>query len=111
MKHTFYTPDQANNSTRFCNQKHIRRQTHSLSNERLTFLDGESLGDVDIYSETGDTRRKVRRIVEKRICQDLYRRNKAASYNDNYGRYNEKHRVSNSLKNIYGGFPSSTYAA
>ena len=111
MRNTAYTPSCICRSSRFCEQKHIRRQTRALSDERLDFLDGASLGDVDIFIETGDTRRKVRRIVEKRICQDLYRRNKAASYNDNYGRYNEKHRVANSLKNIYGGFPGSAYAA
>lgn len=112
MRNTSYTTDCNNNSISFSKQKHILRQTNALASEKLCFLDGANLGDVDLYCEKGDTRRKVRRIIEKRVCQSLYRRNKAASYNDNFGRYNEKHRVANSLKNLYGSYyESSEYAA
>lgn len=103
MRYTCNTSDSYRNTkVFFCETKHIRRQTNALASERLDFLDGTNLGDLDIAVETGETRHKIRRIIEKRICQDLYRRNKAASQNDNYGRYNEKHRVSNSFRNIYG---------
>lgn len=110
MRYANTTSDSAN-AYRFSEKKHIRRQTAALASERIAFLDVESLGDIDVYGEDGDTRRKVRRIVEKRVCQSLYRQSRAGVC-DNYGRYNEKHRVSNHLKNLYGGFPSSyDYAA
>lgn len=91
-----------NTKVRHCDKKHIRRETNALAGEKLSFLDGISLGDLDFCIESGETRRKVRRIIEKRVCQSLYRRSKAASWDSNYGRYNEKHRVSNSFRNIYG---------
>ena len=99
-----YTSNTSCNSSkiRFSETKHIRRQTHSISCEKLSFRDGAFLGDIDLSSESGNTRRKVRRIIEKRVCQDLYRSSRAANCADNYGRYNEKRRVANSLKNIYG---------
>jgi hypothetical protein len=87
---------------RFCDRKHILRRTNALASERLAFRDGTMLGDVDIRNEKGSTVRKVRRIIEKRVCQHLYRNNKGASAGDNYGRYNERHRITNSLKNLYG---------
>lgn len=112
MRSTAYTPDCVCKSTRFCRTKKILRQTNSLSSERLEFLGGENLGDIDIFGETGENRRKVRRIIEKRVCQSLYRGSRAASRNNNYGRYNEKRRVANSIKNIYGGYPAAgSYAA
>lgn len=103
MRYAYNTSASSRNSkVFFCEKKHIRRQTNALASEKLDFLEGANLGDLDIAVASGETRHKIRRIIEKRICQDLYRRNKAASHNDNYGRYNEKHRVSNSLRNIYG---------
>ena len=52
--------------------KYIRRQSRSLSEERLAFRNGERLGDVSISIESGKTLRMVRRIVEKRVCQDYW---------------------------------------
>lgn len=107
MRYTYIPSENQNGTLRHCETKIIRRQTAAFGNEKLSFKDGMNLGDLDIYNESGETRRKVRRIIEKRICQDLYRRSKAASKDNNYGRYNEKHRLSNSLKNLYGAYPSS----
>lgn len=88
-----------------CERKDIKRQTRTISEERLEFLDGKAIGEVDIFIESGETRRKVRRIIEKRVCQDFHRREKVYGSN-NYGRYHEKHRVSNHMKNIYGESPA-----
>ena len=91
--------------------KYIRRQSRSLSEERLAFRNGERLGDVSISIESGKTLRMVRRIVEKRVCQD-YWNNGRSGRNTARNRYAMKHRVSNHLRNIYGFVPTGfRYAA
>ena len=91
--------------------RYIRRQSRSLSEERLAFRGGEPLGDVSIGIESGRTLRKVRRIVEKRVCQD-YWNNGRSGRNTARSRYAMKHRVSNHLRNIYGFVPTGfRYAA
>ena len=90
--------------TLFKNQKHIQKQSTALAEEQLAFLDGVALGDIDIFSQSGETCRKVRRIVEKRVCQEMHRKH-SRKYEDNWTRFNGKRRVTNQLKNIYGGFP------
>lgn len=100
------------NKTKYCNMKGIRRQTGAIAGEHLAFLDGAALGDIDIFTQSGENRRKVRRIIEKRVSQNLYRNSRRASAADNYGRFNERRRVSNHIRNIYGGYPcSSAFAA
>ena len=85
------------------NMKGIKNLSRSMAEERLAFLDGTALGDVDIFIESGETRRKVRRIVEKRVCQDLNARWRHSGSNDR--RYVERRRVSNQMRNIYGKVP------
>ena len=49
--------------------------------------------------------RIVRRIFEKRVCQDYW--NQGKSGRDTAGhRYSMKHRLSNHLRNIYGFVPT-----
>lgn len=50
--------------------------TRRLYSERLRFLDGEYLRHVDVTLAERRTAKKVRRIVEKRICQHYFRQNK-----------------------------------
>jgi len=92
------------NRPMFRDCKHIHNQSMSLAGERLSFLDDIELGDVDIFIESGDTRRKVRRIIEKRVAQRMHRKGKC--YFDNYTRYNSKRRVANHFKNIFGESPT-----
>lgn len=91
--------------TFYSDKKDIRRQSIAIAEERLDFLDGTPLGDVDIFIESGDTVRKVRRIMEKRVAQDMHKMEKHY-YRSNYRRYHEKHRTSNHMKNIYGKVPT-----
>lgn len=95
-------------TTLYRNQKHIHNQSLSLAGEQLDFLNGVALGDVDIFVESGETRRKVRRIIEKRVCQEMHRKGKSSA--SNWGRYQGKRRVANQFKNIFGGYPSSMVA-
>lgn len=88
---------------RHCEKKHIRKQSRRLYEEKLTFKDGITLGEVDIFIDGGKTRKMVRRIVEKRVAQDYWKR--ARGCGDNYDRYRTRHHVSNHLKNIYGSVP------
>ncbi len=90
-------------TTRYSESKHIKNQTYNIANERLDFLDGKTLGEVDIFIESGATVRKIRRIVEKRVSQHLFRNGKHKAGNGS--RYNARHRSTNQLKNIFGGVP------
>ena len=89
---------------KYCESKHIKNQTRKISSERLNFKDGVALGDVDIFIDGGMTRKKVRRIVEKRVCQGYWKQ-AGGKYSDNHSRYRTRHHVSNQLKNIYGEVP------
>lgn len=96
---------------RYKETKYIKRQSRSLSQERLAFKNGERLGDIAIGIENGKTLRKVRRIIEKRVCQD-YWNNGRTGEGTGRDRYRMKRRVSNQLRNIYGYVPTGfVYAA
>ena len=90
-------------ATLFKDMSHIHGQSEALASEQLSFLDGTFLGDVDLLGETGETRRKIRRIIEKRVCQDMHRKGKHSF--DNWSRFNGKRRVSNQMRNIFGDVP------
>lgn len=87
-----------------CEKKYIKNQTRRISDVKLNFKGGVALGDVDIFIDGGKTRSKVRRIIEKRVCQDYYRKFNR-KYPDNMNRYSTRRHVSNHLKNIYGDVP------
>lgn len=89
---------------RHCEKKQIKSQTKRISEEKLNFKNGISLGEVDIFIDGGKTRNKVRRIIEKRVCQDYYRQFNRKTP-DNMNRYRTRHHVSNHFKNIYGTVP------
>lgn len=90
---------------RYKDTKYIKRQSHYLSRERLAFRNGERLGEIAIGIESGKTLRMVRRIIEKRVCQD-YWNNGRAGEGTARDRYRMKRRVSNQLRNIYGYVPT-----
>ena len=92
-----------NRTMRHCEKKHIKNQSKRISEEKLNFKEGISLGEVDIFIDGGKTRNMVRRIVEKRVAQEYWRT--ADGRRDNYDRYRTRHHVSNHMKNIYGSVP------
>lgn len=87
-----------------CEMKYIKNISGSLSDERLSFLDGKRLSDVDIFIESNATVRKVRRIIEKRVCQEYWRTRSGKGSNGD--RQRMRRHVSNQFKNIYGAVPS-----
>ena len=84
--------------------KHIKNFSDNLSEERLSFLDGKRLGDVDIFIECNAPVRKVRRIIEKRTCQEYWRTREGRA--DNGDRHRMRRHVTNQFKNLYGAVPS-----
>lgn len=92
-----------NRIMRHCEKKHIKNQSKRISEEKLNFKGGISLGEVDFFIDGGKTRNMVRRIVEKRVAQEYWRT--ADGRRDNYDRYRTRHHVSNHMKNIYGSVP------
>ena len=84
----------------FCEMKHIKNFSDTLSDERLSFMDGMRLGDVDIFIESKATLRKVRRIIEKRTCQEYWRTHSGRPGNED--RHRMRRNVKNQFKNIYG---------
>lgn len=86
------------------NRKYIKRMSQGIANERLKFMDDIPLGDVSIRIEDGKTVRKVRRIIEKRVCQNWYKQ-KSNKHVSNLDRSGTKRWVTNQFKNIYNFVP------
>lgn len=74
----------------------------SIAEERLSFKDGAELGSLSIFIEDGDTKRKVRRIVEKRVCRQYWRTRKNVAIMDNKHRAATRKYVSCVTKKIFG---------
>ena len=53
--------------------------TRKLYSEKLKFKDGMNLREADVTLMEGKDARKVRRIVEKRMCQEYHRQHKEMS--------------------------------
>lgn len=80
--------------------KRFKGTTGNLFNEKLRFLDGENLRNVDVELEDGATSRKVRRIVEKRMCQAYHKQNKSGQNHGNGRRHYMQRATSFQLFNI-----------
>ena len=83
-----------------------RRMSHSLcrsiAEERLSFKNGVELGTLSIEIEDGETKRKVRRIVEKRVCKEYWKTKKNSAILDNKHRAATKRCISSVTKKIFG---------
>ena len=86
-------------------KKYIKNQVESLSGERLDFLGGERLGDLDLLGEDPDVCRKVRRILEKRVSQRFWKNASAGKRAGNRARFETRHQLSNHYRNIFGAVP------
>ena len=72
--------------------------TRELFREKLHCNGDTWLRNFDVSTESGDISRKVRRIVEKRMCQHYHRQNKRSFREDsNRARHNMKRAVSYEL--------------
>ena len=65
----------------------FKGETKRLFDERLRFKGNMFLRNFDIETENPKDSRKVRRIVEKRMCQAYHRRNKRMDYDDSQRRH------------------------
>lgn len=83
----------------FCETSYIKGRTLKICNEPLSFKGGKKLGDIDIFYEDSETIRKVRRIIEKRVCQDFYRCHHHVKGN---AKHRTRHNVSCTIRNIFG---------
>lgn len=64
----------------------FKGETKRLFDEHLRFKNNMLLRNFDIETENPKDSRKVRRIVEKRMCQAYHRRNKRMEYDDSQRR-------------------------
>lgn len=83
----------------------FRSQTSHIFEEKLRFKEGMLLRNFDIETESASDSRKVRRIIEKRMCQAYHRLNKMSQTNEkgrpsNSDRYWEHRATSFQLYNI-----------
>lgn len=74
--------------------------TKKLYTEKLRFKEGQYLKDIDILMEDKATSRKVRRIVEKRMCQAYHRQHKIFPRYDGHDRHFMKRATSFQLHNL-----------
>lgn len=80
-----------------------KRRSASLYQVSLNFMNGRSIKELSYKEEEGDTRRKVRRIIEKRVCQKLH--NQMDNLDGNDMRYRERRQSAKYVKRICGRNP------
>ena len=80
--------------------KRFESTTRKLYSEKLRCMDGKYLRDIDITMEDGATSRKVRRIVEKRMCQAYHHQHKNCGQNGGRNRHYMKRATSFQLHNL-----------
>ncbi len=90
---------------RYSETAYIMNQSRTLSHERLAFRNGERLGDVSIRIEDNATCRKIRRIMEKRICQSFWSNAHEEKKEGKRARFETRHQVTNHFMNIFGTVP------
>lgn len=71
-----------------------------LGQVSLNFMDGRSIKELSYQEEDGKTRRKVRRIIEKRVCQKLH--NQMGNLSGNELRFRERRQSAKQVKRICG---------
>ena len=82
-------------------QYRFRNETKKIFMEELKFRDGMPIRKLDIETESPRDSRKVRRIIEKRMCQAYYRMNREEhGREDNNERYWMRRATSFQLHNI-----------
>ncbi len=84
-------------------KRQAKRRSASLGQVSLNFMDGCSIKELSYNEEAGETRRKVRRIIEKRVCQQLHDRMPNLKGNDM--RYRERRQSAKQVKSICGRIP------
>lgn len=80
-----------------------KRRSASLYQVSLNFMDGRAIKELSYKEEDGDTRRKVRRIIEKRVCQKLH--SQMGNLDGNKMRYRERRQSAKHVKRICGRIP------
>lgn len=85
------------------NRKKNHSVSRSISEERPDFKGGIQLGDLSIAIENGSTKRKVRRILEKRVNQDYWSHVRNSQVRDNRHRASSKKHISSVTIKIFGG--------
>ena len=84
-------------------KRQAKRRSESLSQVSLIFMDGRAIKELSYQGEDGETRRKVRRIIEKRVCQKLH--NQMDNFAGNDLRYRERRQSAKQVKRICGRIP------
>lgn len=84
-------------------KRQAKRRSESLSQVSLNFMDGRSIKELSYQEEDGDTRHKVRRIIEKRVCQKLH--NQMDNFTGNDLRFRERRQSAKQVKRICGRIP------
>ena len=99
------TPQKHKGRLKSCSlNERFKDDTHKIFEARLNFKKGMLLRNFDIEIESAKDSRKVRRIIEKRMCQAYHRHNKRTQNNtktlSNRNRYWMKRATSFQLYNI-----------
>ena len=82
-------------------RRRFKDTTKSLYYEKLKFRNNENLRNIDVTIEDKRTSKKVRKIIEKRMCQAYYKQNKDTFREDsNRSKHFMKRAVSFQLYNL-----------
>lgn len=99
-RHAIYSRE----DTRHYNYCIRREDSREHFDMKLHFLDGEKLGDLDFYIDDAQTKRKVRRILEKRAAQRYWA---DKEYRGHAHTRRIKRDVHAELKYIFGTMPAA----
>ena len=91
-----------NQASKSNNKKKTCSLCRSIAEEKLAFKDGAELGSLSIGLEHGAAKRMIRRIVEKRVCKDYWKRRKNTTIESNRHRAATKKYISCVTRKIFG---------
>lgn len=88
-----------------------QKLTDSLSAEELRFKGNMPMKDINLSVVDGSTVRKLRRIVEKRVCQDFWSSHKGEFHADGWGKSRMRMEVSRQLDRVCYGYAEFRFTA
>ena len=95
--------------------KNVKARSEKLSNElcteQLRFKGNITLNEIDLCKADGATVRKLRRIVEKRVCQDFWNTHKGELHSNACSKSKMKREAARQLGRVCDGYAEYRFTA
>ena len=90
---------------------HSIKLSDALGAEQLRFKGNVTVSEIDLCKEDGVTVRKLRRIVEKRVCQDFWSTHRGELHSDAWGKSRMKREAARQLGRVCDGYAEYRFTA